>query len=161
MRLKLLAVLFVVCAALVPAGASAEPLPPYDGGMGFQEIQGPDGPEEFAWEVELGPEQELRAVDDRHAAVYYADGIHIAFTIEATSAHDAEGATVPTTLAVTQPNVLTLAVHHRSTPFVYPVTQGEGWEGGFQSVEIEGPPDEWQLAHPLTREILEPPRPPA
>lgn len=159
MRLKLLTVLFVFCAALVPAGASAEPLPPYDGGMSFHDIQGPDGPEEFSWELSLGEEQELRQVDDRHAAVYYADGVHIAFGIEATAAHDAEGTNVPTTLVVTQPNVITLTVHHRGAPFLYPVTSGAGWEGGFQTVQIEGPPDEWELAHPPIRGTTEPPQP--
>ncbi|HSS42053.1 MAG TPA: hypothetical protein VLK37_05805 [Solirubrobacterales bacterium] len=143
MRLKLFTVLFVFCAALVPAGASAEPLPPYDGGMSFHEIQGPEGPEEFSWEVKLGEEEELRQVDDRHAAVYYTGEEHIAFSIEATSAHDAEGTSVPTTLAVTEPNVITLTVHHRAgnpaaggAPFDYPVLAGAGWEGGFMTEQV-------------------------
>lgn len=155
---KVLLIIAGVLLLLLPAAAVGA-VPLYDGGMTFQEIQGPDGPEEFSWEVELGDEQELRAIDDRHAAVYYTDPEHFAFEIEATPAHDAEGATVPTTLTVTQPNIITLTVHHRSAPFDYPVTRGTGWEGGFQSVEIEGPPDELQLAHPPIRDVLEPPSP--
>jgi hypothetical protein len=152
MRSALLTVLFVLSAAIAPVEAVADPLPIYDGDMTFQAIQGPDGPEEFSWEVTLYEGQELQAVDERHAAVYYADLKHIAFSIEAEVAHDADGATVPTTLSVTQPNVITLTVHHRDgnpaadgAPFNYPILPGAGWEGGFQTVEIEGPPDEAEL----------------
>lgn len=94
-------------------------------------------------------------MDERTAGVFYENGPR-AFAIDAVPAHDAEGKTVPTTLSVTQPNIITLTVHHRDGSFVYPVTSGEGWEGGFQSVEIEGPPDESQLAH---SPLLEPPPP--
>lgn len=128
-------------------GVQAESLPAYGGAMTFQSIQGPDGPEEFSWVVGLDEEQELRAIDDRHAAVYYTDPEHLAFGIEAVAAHDAIGTTVPTTLSVTQPNVITLIVHHSAGnpaagfgPFDYPVDAGAGWEGGFQSHEIDGPP---------------------
>lgn len=117
--------------------------------MTFQSIQGPEGPEEYSWEVSLDEEQELQPVDDRHAAVVYTDSEHIAFTIEATPARDAEGATVPTTLTVTQPNIITLTVHHRSAPFVYPVTQGTGWEGGVHTYFIEMPSGD-QLPPPPT-----------
>lgn len=124
----------------------AETYPPFDGGMTFQAIQGPEGPEEYSWEVQLGAEQELRQVDEHSAAVFYENGPR-AFAIDAIAAHDAEGKTVPTTLAVTQPNIITLTVHHRSAPFDYPVVQGAGWEGGFQTVPVvivepthEGPP---------------------
>ncbi|HEU5252076.1 MAG TPA: hypothetical protein VFU16_01965 [Solirubrobacterales bacterium] len=64
-------------------------------------------------------------------------------------AHDAAGATVPTTLSVTQPNVITLTVHHRAgnpeaggSPFVYPITAGVGWDGGFQSHFIAMPAEQ-------------------
>jgi hypothetical protein len=129
--------------ALSAVGAGANPLPSYDGVMTFQSIQGPDGPEEFSWVVTLAEGQELREIDDRHAAVYYESG-HIAFSIEARAAHAADGADVPTTLSVTRPNAITLIVHHRSgnpaaggAPFDYPVDPGEGWEE-FQSQEISG-----------------------
>jgi hypothetical protein len=165
MRSVLLTVLVGLCGAIAPAAAAAEPL--FDGDMGFQAIQGPEGPEESSWEVHLSEGQDLREVDDRHAAVYYTDADRRAFGIEAELAHDASGTDVPTTLSVTQPNVITLTVHHRDgnpvaggAPFDYPVTAGTGWEGGFQSVEIEGPPDEYQLAHPPSREIPEIPEAP-
>lgn len=170
MRSVLLTVLVGLCAAIAPATAAAEPLPPFDGGMSFQAIEGPEGPEEFSWQVKLGEEQELRQVDDRHVAVYYTDPEqHRAFQIEAELAHDASGSDVPTSLSITQPNIITLTVHHRDgnpaaggAPFDYPVTAGAGWEGGFQTGVVEGPPDEYQLAHPPIRkvpEILEAPPP--
>jgi len=141
-------------AAMLPAGAAAESAPPYVGVMNFPAIQGPEGPEEFSWQVTLYDGQELRQIDDRTAAVYYTDlQEHLAFEIPVAPAHDADGAMVPTTLAVTQPNTLTLTVHHRDgnpgaagAPFDYPVLPGEGWEGGFQPVQIVGPPDESALA---------------
>ena len=70
-------------------------------------------------------------------------------TVLAAKAHDAEGATTPTTLSVTQPNVIILTVHHRDgnpaaggAPFDYPVTEGAGWEGGFQTTQVVMPPAE-------------------
>src|SRR5215216_736131 len=141
MRSALLAVLMLVLALLVPAGAAAVPLSLYSGSMGFPAIQGDDGPEEFSWEVELGDEEELRQIDATHAGVFWPDDTR-AMSIEAGKAHAADGATVPTTLTVTQPNVITLTVHHRAgnpaaggAPFVYPVVAGVGWEGGFRTEE--------------------------
>jgi hypothetical protein len=114
--------------------------------MDFGSLNGPEDPEEFSWEVKLGEEEELKEIDERHAGVYWEDGT-LAMQIEATAAHDADGATVPTTLMVTQPNIITLVVHHRDGSFVYPVTAGEGWEGGFRTEPAvilmpkgEGPP---------------------
>lgn len=122
---------------LIPAAAAAYPV--YDGDQRFPDIVGPEGLEEYAWEVELSEEQELRQVDETHAGVFYEDGTE-AFSIEAITAHDVEGATVPTTIVVTQPNVITLTVHHRAgnpvaagAPFDYPVVAGEGWEGGLKT----------------------------
>jgi hypothetical protein len=153
MRSALLAVFVVAFAALVPTGAVADPLPTFTGDMRFEAIQGPDGPEEFSWEVKLGEEQALRAIDDQTAEVYYTDPEeHHAFSITAEPAHDAEGKTVPTTLAVTQPNILTLTVHHRDGSFVYPVMAGEGWEGGLRTepVVILLPPGELPPPPPPT-----------
>ena len=138
---------------LLPAAAMA--LPVYDGGQTFQAIQGPEGPEDYSWEVQLGPDQELRSIDDRHAAVYYTDPEHYAFEIEARAAHDSIGTSVPTTLAVTQPNIITLTVHHRDgnpaaggAAFDYPVIGGSGWEGGIQTHYVEGPPGDQPPAPP-------------
>lgn len=122
----------------------------YEGG-GFPEITSSAGPEEFTWEVELKEGQELVSIDEKHAAVYY-DGGHIAFSIEATLARDAIGTSVPTSLAVSEGNLITLTVHHRAgnpkaggAPFDYPIVSGSGWEGGVVSIEVKGPKDEAEL----------------
>jgi hypothetical protein len=161
---KALAVSVVAMAVVssfgLAATAVADSIPPYDGLMSFPDIQGPDGPEEFSWEVELGKEQELRAIDDTHAGVYYTDPEEtLAFTITAQLAHAADGANVPTTLAVTQPNVIILTVHHRAgnpaaggAPFDYPVVAGAGYEGGFQQHTVDmGPPTEQGTPPPVLR----------
>src|ERR1700760_3785149 len=66
------------------------------------------------------------------------------FTLTATPAHDAVGATVPTTLVITGADVVTLTVHHRAgnpaageAPFTYPVVAGSGWSGGFRTIVVE------------------------
>lgn len=137
--------------ALTPTASAAEPCPEYNGVMNFPEIHGPEDPEDYCWEAHLYEGQELVEIDDRHAAVYYESGKR-AYGIEAIAAHDAEGVTVPTTLAVTQSNLITLTVHHRAgnpaaagAPFLYPILAGSGWEGGIQTVQIQGPPDESEL----------------
>jgi hypothetical protein len=144
-----LAVFAALHCAIVPTSAAAAEIPPYDGAMSFPTIQDPTGPEEFSWEVQLREGQELRQIDDRHAAVYSNDYERFVFEIEAVAAHDAIGTTVPTTLAVTEPNVITLTVHHRAgnpaaggAPFDYPVNAGSGWEGGIQVHHVQMPPAE-------------------
>jgi hypothetical protein len=131
------------------AAADGPALPPFTGAMTFKSIQGPDGPEEYSWEVQLDEEQELVQVDERHAKVMWSDGVHVAFWITAVEAHDAEGAAVPTTIAVSDGNVLTLTVHHRDgnpaaggASFHYPVVAGVGWEGGFHTHYVQMPPGE-------------------
>jgi hypothetical protein len=133
------------------AVATAQPCPPFDGAMSFPDIHSSADPEDYCWEVHLFEGQELRQLNETEAAVFYESG-HEAFAIEAMEAHDAIGTTVPTTLTVTQPNLITLTVYHRAgnpaaagAPFDYPVVQGAGWEGGFISEEIKGPPDEAEL----------------
>lgn len=154
MRSALLAV-FALLALLAPLAAGAEPVPPFDGSMSFPAIQGPDGPEEFSWEMKLGDEEELRQIDATHAGVFWPDDTK-AMGIDAGKAHAADGAEVPTTLAVTQPNVITLTVHHRDgnpaaggAPFDYPVTAGVGWEGGFQTYRVIMPPGEQPAPEPI------------
>lgn len=148
MRSVLLTVLVGLCGAIASAATAAEPPPPFDGLMAFHDIQGPEGPEEYSWVVKLGEGEELRAIDETQAGVFWEDGTQ-ALTIVAVKAHDTEGTTVPTTLAVTQPNVITLTVHHRDgnpaaggAPFDYPVVAGAGWEGGFQTYQVVMPPPE-------------------
>jgi hypothetical protein len=145
MRSALLAVSALILAMVTPSGAAAD-LPPYNGAMTFPSIQGSDGSEEFSWEVKLGDEEELRQIDATHAGVFWPDDTRT-LSIEAEKAHAADGARVPTTLTVTEPNVITLTVHHRAgdpaaggAPFDYPVVAGEGWEGGFQTEQVILPP---------------------
>lgn len=115
--------------------------PLYDGAMTFQGIRDPGGAEAFSWEVYLDPGQELKAIDDTRAAVYFEDG-YLALTISAVPAHDAVGTTVPTKLTVSEGNVITLRVEHRAASFVYPVVGGAGWEGGFTTHSVVMPPPE-------------------
>lgn len=118
--------------SMLPTSAAA--LPVYDGAMSFPAIAGPLDPEDYSWEVSLDDGQALRSVDELHAEVYYVDGGHVAFEIKVTSAHDANGVNVPTSLSITDPNVITLTVHHSAgnplaegVPFTYPVVPGAGW----------------------------------
>ncbi len=99
----------------------------------------------------LGEDQSLEAIDSQYAEVKYEDG-RTAFLIQAEEAHAADGAAVPTSLSVSEGNVITLIVHHRAgnpaaggAPFVYPVVAGPGWKGGFQTEIVSGPPDEQEL----------------
>ena len=123
-------------------------MPPTDAGWTFHTIEGVDGPEEFLWEVRLTDEQELRSIDEHRVGVFYGDGTQ-SLTINAIEAHDAEGAAVPTTLAIAGPDTVNLTVHHRAgnpaaagAPFHYPVVAGAGWEGGFQTIHVLMPPTE-------------------
>jgi PASTA domain len=140
-------ILFAVVAALTSSAgpAAAAPPPLSEGGMSFQAITDVSGPEEFSWTVELGPEQELKLIDDQHAGVFYEDG-QPGFVLTARPAHDAEGSNVPTALAVSEGDVITLTVHHRAgnplaggAPFVYPIVGGAGWSGGFTTIIIALP----------------------
>ncbi len=143
---------FVAVVLAGPASVSAAPsLPPYDGLLGFPTIKQASDPEEYSWQVELGEEQVLREIDAQHAVVFYGDK-HVAFVITAEPAHDAVGSAVPTTLAVSDRNVITLTVHHRAgnaaaegAPFTYPITSGPSYEKGYSTVIISGPKDEQEL----------------
>lgn len=135
--------------ALGISGSASAALPPYDGAMSFQAIQGPSDPEEFSWEVELDPDQRLEQIDDQHAAVLWENDVQ-AFGITAVAAHDANGAAVPTSLSVSGENVVTLTVHHRAgnpaaggASFLYPIVAGVGWEGGLSTVFVILPPGEF------------------
>jgi hypothetical protein len=151
LALLLVAATFV---ALPGAAVAAEPCPLFDGAMSFPNIHGSEDPEDYCWEVQLGEDQELRQVSDTEARVL-DEGGHVASTIEAEPAHDAIGTEVPTTLAVTEPNLITLTVHHRAgnpaaggEPFVYPIAQGVGWEGRFQTATVDMPPPTEQETNP-------------
>lgn len=150
--------------AALPSVATAQPCPPFDGAMSFPEIHGAEDPEDYCWEVQLDEGQYLQQMGETEAEVFFESG-HPAYAIKATEAHDAIGTSVPTTLAVTDPNLITLTVHHGAgnpaaggAPFDYPVVQGPGWEGGFISEQIPGPPDEAELRE---AELRAKPAPPA
>lgn len=148
-----LLVAVVILAALAIGTSAALAYPSLnEGGQVFPAIYSPAEPEEFSWEVTLGEEQELRQIDEEEVGVYYSDG-PLAFVIHAEPAHDAVGATVPTTLRKMGEKVITLTVHHREgnpaaggAPFVYPIVAGPGWEGGFVTTIIEMPPGEKELS---------------
>lgn len=154
----LLAAVVILCGLAVGSSAALASPPVYEGSTAFPTIYGPAEPEEFSWEVTLEDEEELRQIDEKEIGVYYSSG-HPAFAIQAEPASDAVGATVPTTIQVTGENIFTLTVHHREgnpaaggAPFVYPISAGQGWEGGFVPTEIEGPPDETELREQRERE---------
>jgi hypothetical protein len=141
-------------AVSVAAARAAEP-PVYRGEMSFPAIHGPGDPEEYSWRVQLAPHETLVGVDETKAEVRYEGGVVVG-TILAEPAHDADGTTVPTTLRVSEEDVLTLIVHDREgnpaaggAPFVYPVTAGPGWEGGPSTVIVKSPPDETEIAEEL------------
>jgi hypothetical protein len=134
----------------------------YGGSFGFPTISSVVAPEAYSWRVDLGARQELRQVSPTEVQVVYTDGTE-SFAITAEKAHDADGARVPTTLEMTGEDEITLTVHHRAgnpaaggAPFDYPITAGEGWEGGpLQTVIIKGPPDETELREISERERIE------
>jgi hypothetical protein len=138
--------------AVGPASAPAEPLLPiYSGLLDFSTIKGPSDPEEYSWKVKLVEGQELKAVDDQLAEVYFEDGTPM-MKIEARPAHDADGASVPTSLRISEGDIVTLIVHHRDgnpaaegAPFAYPILGGKGWEVGPSVVIVVGPKDEQEL----------------
>jgi hypothetical protein len=121
--------------------------PIYDGVMNFQAIRGSEAPETYSWQVNLHTGQYLEETSD-HAAVglYYEDGTE-GMLIYAEPAHDAVGVEVPTSLAKTGSNEITLTVKHRSAAFTYPIIAGPGFSTAYQATTtiwptIEGPPVE-------------------
>ena len=123
-------------------------LPMNDGARTFQTIRDSLAPEQYSWKIKLEPDQTLTQLDSQHAEVY-TEGTHPSFGISATPAHDAIGTEVPTKLAVTGPNTVTLTVSYKAgnpaaggTPFVYPIVAGAGWQGGFTTYTVQMPPPE-------------------
>jgi hypothetical protein len=136
------------------------PVREYDGVM-LSAITGPQSPERFPLRIDLAPRQELRQVSPSEVEVVYTDGTE-ALAITAEKAHAADGAKVPTILEMTGEDMVTLVVPHRAgnpaaggAPFDYPITPGEGWEGGFQTIIVMGPPDETELREMSERERME------
>lgn len=139
--------------------------PIYDGGLQFQQIRTIAAPEEYTWKVNMFDNQVLQQIDARTAEVYEIDEQevkHPAFNIRAEFAHDAVGTAVPTSLTVSGTNLITLKVQYRAgnpaaggAPFVYPITAGTGWEGGFvtEYVDIPDEPKPKTLAEKLAIEL--------
>lgn len=160
-KAALLTAFMTLCVLALGSSAALASPPVYEGLTTFPTIYSPTGPEEFSWEVTLYEGQELGQIDEQEIAVYNRSGA-VGFSIQAGPAHDAVGATVPTTIQVTGENVFTLTVHHREgnpaaggAPFHYPVNYGEGWEGEIVPIEIKGPPDEMELREQREREERE------
>jgi sugar lactone lactonase YvrE len=118
--------------------------PTFNGVMLFQSIRDASSPESYSWTVPLSGGETLKSIDPRDAEIDFEDGTEV-MLITAEFAHDAIGKEVPTTLSVSDENVLTLTVAHRGSPFAYPVVAGSGWEGGFSTEIVTRPQDEQEL----------------
>lgn len=115
--------------------------PASDGLMAFQAIRESGGPQHFSWRfANLAEGDTLKLIDERHAGVFWEDGT-LALLVTARQAHDAHGTAVPTSLSISG-DVLTFNVHHRDNSYVYPVTGGAGWLGGFTTAPVHMPPPE-------------------
>jgi hypothetical protein len=151
--LLLCAIVASLAVAPAPAAAeesdSAEIRNLSDGGLDFPDITGPAAPEEYPFRLSEGnSEIRVRQIGDQEVIGEYIEGGYRAWTIAAEPAHDADGATVPTTVKLTEGDIVTLIVHYRAgnpaaagAPFVFPIVGGPGWSGGwfYGSVEINEP----------------------
>jgi len=136
---------------VAPAAAEAPESAPIrnlgEGGFSFPDISGPEAPEEYPFRVILGEELFLEQVSETEVAAFYPGHLQ-SFVLDAEDAHDATGATVPTTVTLEEGDIVTLTVHHRAgnpsadgLPFLYPIVSGPGWRGGFFTgiVEMNNP----------------------
>jgi hypothetical protein len=148
-RIRMAASAAILCAlvAATPAAAETGNSAPIrdlsDSGFIVPAITGPEAPEEYPARVSLGARQELVQLTSTEVGVKYSDGV-ISFILDAEQTHDAEGAAVPVTLAVTGEDLVTKTVHHREgnpaagfAQFKYPITAGAGWEGGSHTFIVE------------------------
>jgi PASTA domain len=151
-RRQALAATAILCAlvaslviAVAPAAAEAPDSAPIrnvdDGGLSWPETTGPESPEQYpiSW-GELGAGTMMRQVSDQLVVVEDIESGVIDFSIKAPLEHDAFGSMVPTSLRLSEGNVITFVVSFRAgnpaaggAPFVYPITEGAGWEGGWKS----------------------------
>jgi hypothetical protein len=123
----------------------AAPLRPIgEGGLGFPEITGPTGFEEYPMKLNLEAGQVARQVDPQTVAVEYSESGAQSYVLKAEAAHDVDGAAVPTTLTLSADDVITLGVHFKAgnpiaggAPFAFPISGGPGWEGGWQPIHVE------------------------
>jgi len=147
-----LCALFAVPSAAAETGDSAPIRPLSDGGLSFPDIAAPASPEEYPYQLDPpSPSMRLRQVSDQEVIAEYIESGYIVYRLDAEHAHAADGATVPTTIALTDDEegpVLTLTVHFRAgnpavggSPFEFPIMGGDGWAGGwhFSAVEMNEP----------------------
>jgi hypothetical protein len=130
-------------AANTTTGVDTVVRPIYDGIQEFQSIRTSGAPETYSWKVQLHGEQSLKAIDEQQAGIFYPEESSeawLAMTITAEEAHDAIGKTVPTSLNVSEGNILTLTVKHKGGGFVYPITAGPTWQTGYETYIVKGPP---------------------
>lgn len=113
----LLAILAMVAA---PAW-SAEPLPVYAGSLDFPAIESATAPEEYPWRAPLAPGETLVQLNETEAEITRLTPYLVEEVIRVPHAYDLHGTPVPTSLTVTG-DVVTLTVHHREVPYVYPVS---------------------------------------
>jgi len=139
-RVRSAACAAILCALVSAAPAAAE-IPPFSSSL--PAITGPEAPEEYPFRVRLGEDQELVQLTPTEVGVKYSFG-GMGPILHADQAHDAEGAAVPVTLAVTREDLVTETVHHREgnpaagfAPFKYPILGGPGWEGGYRTISVE------------------------
>jgi hypothetical protein len=151
--------------AAAESGDSAPIRPVSEGGFDFPAIRGPEDPEEYPFQWgPLSPKLTARQANDQEIVFEYAEYEVIGWTTDAVPAHDADGATVPTTLKLSEDEegpVITEIVHYRGgnpaaggTPFVFPIMEGTGWEGGYRTISFElteptPPSTEPQAASPV------------
>lgn len=127
-------------AANTAGGVDTVVRPLYDGIQTFQDIRLSTAPETYSWKVQLHSGQSLKAIDETHVGIYYAELELLAMAITAETAHDATGKPVPASLSVSEGNVLTLTVHHHTGGFVYPVVAGSVFQPSYETIIVKGPP---------------------
>jgi len=128
--------------------------PLYDGLMTFVAIRDASAPLTYSWHIEKEDNQEMELANPKTLNVRWKNG-PVAFSITAVPAHDAVGTTVPTHFSLGSENELTLTIEHRSSPYVYPVSAGSGWEGGFKTYEIYIPTPEGEAGEVSEGDIPE------
>jgi hypothetical protein len=142
----------LLCLLIASLAFSAGPARAATGGeiarypfRGFPTITSAAAPEEYEQPIQLeglGPTHTIVQVNPEEVVVNDSEGNPVEwFYLDA--AHDADGATVPTSLRV-EGDAIILTVHHREgnpaagfAPFAYPIAEGAGWAGGFRTISFE------------------------
>lgn len=133
--------------AAVSGGTSVDTIvrPIYDGTQTFKAIRDESAPETYSWKILLNEGQTLKAIDSGHVSIFNSDESQ-ALAITAEAAHDATGKAVPTSLSVSEGNVLTLTVKYKGQGVVYPVLGGPAFQSSYTLPVIwEPPPEESEI----------------